>query len=36
MAILRETFETNFFGTVALTQQLLPLMKDNHGLEPHC
>jgi NAD(P)-dependent dehydrogenase (short-subunit alcohol dehydrogenase family) len=24
--ILRETFDTNFFGTVALTQRLLPLM----------
>jgi NAD(P)-dependent dehydrogenase (short-subunit alcohol dehydrogenase family) len=27
MAILRETFETNFFGTVALTQCLLPLIR---------
>jgi NAD(P)-dependent dehydrogenase (short-subunit alcohol dehydrogenase family) len=27
MAILRETFETNFFGTVALTQQLLTLIR---------
>jgi NAD(P)-dependent dehydrogenase (short-subunit alcohol dehydrogenase family) len=26
-ALLRETFETNFFGTVALTQQLLPLIR---------
>ena len=25
--ILRETFETNFFGTVALTQKLLPLLR---------
>ena len=25
--ILRKTFETNFFGTVALTQQLLPLLR---------
>jgi NAD(P)-dependent dehydrogenase (short-subunit alcohol dehydrogenase family) len=25
--ILRETFETNFFGTVALTQRLLPLIR---------
>jgi NAD(P)-dependent dehydrogenase (short-subunit alcohol dehydrogenase family) len=25
--ILRETFETNFFGTVALTQKLLPLVR---------
>jgi NAD(P)-dependent dehydrogenase (short-subunit alcohol dehydrogenase family) len=25
--ILRETFETNFFGTVALTQHLLPLIR---------
>jgi NAD(P)-dependent dehydrogenase (short-subunit alcohol dehydrogenase family) len=25
--ILRETFETNFFGTVALTQTLLPLLE---------
>jgi NAD(P)-dependent dehydrogenase (short-subunit alcohol dehydrogenase family) len=25
--ILRETFETNFFGPVALTQKLLPLMR---------
>ena len=25
--ILRETFETNFFGTVALTQKLLPLIR---------
>jgi len=24
---LRETFETNFFGTVALTQRLLPLIR---------
>jgi NAD(P)-dependent dehydrogenase (short-subunit alcohol dehydrogenase family) len=27
MEILRETFETNFFGTVALTQRLLPLIR---------
>ena len=27
MAILRKTFETNFFGTVALTQQLPPLIR---------
>src|ERR1700744_4170364 len=27
MEILRETFETNFFGTVALTQTLLPLLR---------
>ena len=27
LAILRETFETNFFGTVALTQCLLPLIR---------
>jgi NAD(P)-dependent dehydrogenase (short-subunit alcohol dehydrogenase family) len=27
MKILRETFETNFFGTVALTQCLLPLIR---------
>jgi NAD(P)-dependent dehydrogenase (short-subunit alcohol dehydrogenase family) len=27
MEILRETFETNFFGTVALTQRLLPLLR---------
>jgi NAD(P)-dependent dehydrogenase (short-subunit alcohol dehydrogenase family) len=27
MEILRETFETNFFGTVALTQKLLPLLR---------
>ena len=27
MAILRETFETNFFGTVELTQRLLPLVR---------
>jgi NAD(P)-dependent dehydrogenase (short-subunit alcohol dehydrogenase family) len=27
MKILRETFETNFFGTVALTQRLLPLIR---------
>jgi NAD(P)-dependent dehydrogenase (short-subunit alcohol dehydrogenase family) len=26
-AILRETFDTNFFGTVALTQRLLPLIR---------
>ncbi len=26
-SILRETFDTNFFGTVALTQVLLPLIK---------
>ena len=26
-AILRETFETNFFGTIELTQVLLPLIK---------
>lgn len=26
MEILRETFETNFFGTIALTQRLLPLI----------
>ena len=25
--ILRETFETNFFGTVALTQKLLPMLR---------
>jgi NAD(P)-dependent dehydrogenase (short-subunit alcohol dehydrogenase family) len=25
--ILRKTFETNFFGTVALTQELLPLLR---------
>jgi NAD(P)-dependent dehydrogenase (short-subunit alcohol dehydrogenase family) len=25
--VLRETFETNFFGTVALTQRLLPLIR---------
>jgi NAD(P)-dependent dehydrogenase (short-subunit alcohol dehydrogenase family) len=25
--VLRETFETNFFGTVALTQKLLPLIR---------
>jgi NAD(P)-dependent dehydrogenase (short-subunit alcohol dehydrogenase family) len=25
--ILRETFEANFFGTVALTQKLLPLVR---------
>lgn len=25
--ILRQTFETNFFGTVALTQKLLPLLR---------
>jgi NAD(P)-dependent dehydrogenase (short-subunit alcohol dehydrogenase family) len=25
--VLRKTFETNFFGTVALTQQLLPLLR---------
>lgn len=25
--VLRETFETNFFGTVALTQKLLPLLR---------
>jgi len=27
MKILRETFETNFFGTVALTERLLPLIR---------
>jgi NAD(P)-dependent dehydrogenase (short-subunit alcohol dehydrogenase family) len=27
LEILRETFETNFFGTVALTQKLLPLIR---------
>jgi NAD(P)-dependent dehydrogenase (short-subunit alcohol dehydrogenase family) len=27
MKILRETFETNFFGTVGLTQCLLPLLR---------
>jgi NAD(P)-dependent dehydrogenase (short-subunit alcohol dehydrogenase family) len=27
MEVLRETFETNFFGTVALTQRLLPLIR---------
>ena len=27
MRILRETFETNFFGTVALTERLLPLIR---------
>ena len=27
LEILRETFETNFFGTVALTQSLLPLLR---------
>ena len=27
MEILRETFETNFFGTVALTQTFLPLLR---------
>jgi NAD(P)-dependent dehydrogenase (short-subunit alcohol dehydrogenase family) len=27
MEILRETFETNFFGTVALTRTLLPLIR---------
>ena len=27
LGILRETFETNFFGTVALTQKLLPLIR---------
>ena len=26
-ALLRETFDTNFFGTVALTQTLLPLIR---------
>src|ERR1700693_1298541 len=27
MEVLRETFETNFFGTVSLTQRLLPLVR---------
>ena len=27
MDLLRETFDTNFFGTVALTQTLLPLLR---------
>ena len=27
LEILRQTFETNFFGTVALTQKLLPLIR---------
>src|SRR5580704_2150912 len=26
-AVLRETFDTNFFGTIELTQSLLPLIK---------
>jgi NAD(P)-dependent dehydrogenase (short-subunit alcohol dehydrogenase family) len=29
--ILRKTFETNFFGTIALTQQLLPLLRKSVG-----
>ena len=29
MELLRETFETNFFGTVALTQTLLPLIRQS-------
>jgi len=29
MNLLRETFETNFFGTVALTQTLLPLIRQS-------
>jgi NAD(P)-dependent dehydrogenase (short-subunit alcohol dehydrogenase family) len=27
MSVLRETFETNFFAPIALTQKLLPLLK---------
>jgi NAD(P)-dependent dehydrogenase (short-subunit alcohol dehydrogenase family) len=29
LEILRETFDTNFFGTVALTQKLLPLIRQS-------
>jgi NAD(P)-dependent dehydrogenase (short-subunit alcohol dehydrogenase family) len=31
MEVLRETFETNFFGTVALTQRLLPLIRKSRA-----